>query len=177
MLAVVKRIWTIVTLPARLLWRAYMGLWWAFDDSERSPTRRAEAAEVAAGQSAAFEVVDSTPRPRPAPLGRLRAGFAACVLVCVSAGVGLGMFSSAGVVEAGTAALGWAWATAASMVTSVWLVRRGQVRRGTRSSAVCGRGMSDRVRRVWWVARSAVDRVAGYVRRPAPHSGRGSATR
>lgn len=173
MLTIIKLPWILLTFPVRLLWRVYMGLWWAFDDSPRSRTQKAAAAEAAAGQDAAFEIVDSSPRPRPAPMGLLRAGFAASATIAVLSGVGLSMLSAGRAIDPATAALGWAWATALTMVVSVWMVRRKAARQRTLRQRVasCASSVSTTVRQGAAGAAAFVGNAAHAARqavRPAP---------
>lgn len=152
--------WMVVSMPIRLLWRAYLGLWWAFDDGGRV------AGSEGRSTGKAFEVVDGSPPPRAVPKGALRRGFVSSLGAAVSCGVVLTWW---GVLEGWPGVAGWAWLTAASMVVSAWLVRRRMDHReGDRRS--WGGRVSAWSGRIWRGVRGV------YVRQPASHSGqRGAA--
>ncbi|GMV26165.1 MAG: hypothetical protein AMXMBFR58_21960 [Phycisphaerae bacterium] len=126
-------IWKIATGPIWLLWSGYKSLWWVFGDTHepvklRSASARdknaAPSKDAKPDQAAAFEVVDSSPRPIPAPTSKLRAGFIGTLFS--SAGLYL---VSRGLAVSGTmsderAVFAWLWGSALIAVLSIFMVRR-----------------------------------------------------
>jgi hypothetical protein len=139
MLAFLRTASRVAFAPVWVLWRGYRVLWWAFDDSDG---RRAEGAVSVAPpgtppaadarpntdaplhgpeQQASFEIVDTSPRPDPPPLGALRGGFAASLLASIGTGVYLAGGEHPGLSTSG-AWMAWAWATLLGAVASVYVV-------------------------------------------------------
>lgn len=161
MLYVFKVVWWVLTAPVRLLWRAYLVLWWAFDDSERraagapatsaphgappppqaAPTNPDTDAPRYPGQRTAFEVTDSTPPPAKPPTAMLRAGFVATAMgSLVLAGL-LAPFAGDEVSPARAWVL-WGMATVVGAIVSQAVVRHAAARAAARAH----RGVWGRVR-------------------------------
>ncbi len=165
-------------LPVWLLWKAYVLLWWAFDD-DPPPQRPNGAAEPLAGapqtQNSSFEITDSrapAPAPRTMPRGALRGGFAGSL-------VGSGLIAAAcsaatgeGVATPGRAALTWAYLSALVLVASLLAVRH-VVRRERRRRPLAQRARDAATRiaqgatrgRLPTAVRTAWARAAAWARR------------
>lgn len=114
MLTLLSTVAKVVFFPVWGLWKAYLGLWWAFNE----PGRAAPGAGEASASMAR-------------PVGLLRAGFAGSMAVSLMAGGWALLLHASEVWGPASAALAWAWITAATMTGSVWLVRRQARRRRT----------------------------------------------
>jgi hypothetical protein len=132
----------VVGAPLYVLWKAYGVLWWAFDDtSERRagvsasiappgtpPVPPADPAVPSANaqahaQTAAFEIIDSTPAPTPPPTSALRGGFVGTLVMSLVAAVTSGRLVSEHSISGSTGWLLWGWVTAVTAVGSVYFVR------------------------------------------------------
>lgn len=121
-----------ITAPLWLPWRAYKGLWWAFDVTPKTVRKpvakgdpaKAPAAAVGSGQRTAFEVVDSTPPSRPLPVRSLRAGYAATYLMSAMTGGIVAGIASDGELSTGRAWVIWAWVTGTIAVASLLVVKK-----------------------------------------------------
>lgn len=125
MMQILTLIPKIAFFPFWMLWKAYVGLWWAFDDEPAAkPVKKDEV-----GQDRAFQAVDSRPAPRPKPLTALRLGFAASIVGSLMMGVVTAIAAEAGGMSSRGAGFAWIWATAALFVGSVWGIARSRKRR------------------------------------------------
>ena len=127
-----------LTSPLWLPWKAYKGLWWAFDVQPKparpirkgSPTPAVETPVAGLGkpsgghQQASFEVVDSSPPARPLPVKSLRAGYAATYLMSAMTGGIVAGLASDGEIATSRAWVIWAWVTGTLAVASLLVVRR-----------------------------------------------------
>jgi hypothetical protein len=135
----------IAATPVWLLWRGYLLLWWAFDDSPERAAARLSAKTTAAadvapsafveggepGQGTSFEFVDSRkgskrplPPPMPRPDGLLKGAFAGSMVLCglsSLAAAGLAAVDAMGPTRAGAL---WLWCCSIVLVGSVLGVRR-----------------------------------------------------
>ncbi|MDX2131478.1 MAG: hypothetical protein SFY69_05460 [Planctomycetota bacterium] len=131
----------IVCAPVLLLWRGYLLLWWAFDDSDRRRTEAsgraphgappspgvADDAPAGAEQRTAFEVVDSTPEPVPPPKGMLRVGFATTLAISAFAGLLVSVVDEPALTH-GRAWLLWMMATVVGGIVTQSAVRHAAAR-------------------------------------------------
>jgi len=145
MLDAVRIATKIAFAPVWVLWKGYGVLWWAFDDSEKraagapaiappgasvppdlttnAGSLHTDAPAFGEGQRAAFEFVDSRPRPAPAPVGLLRGGFVGTVLSSTMAGlIATNAVESGSFSHTGGWVL-WGWSTLLAAVGSLFLVR------------------------------------------------------
>ncbi len=133
----------VATTPIWLLWRGYLLLWWAFDDSSERAVARLTAKTTSAvdvppprfaegsdsSQGSAFEVVDSRPPkkelppPMPVPTGLLRGGFVGSMALCSMLAIVTGGLSASNVLSGPRAGALWAWACTVVLCGSVLLVR------------------------------------------------------
>jgi hypothetical protein len=134
----------IAASPVWLLWRGYLMLWWAFDDSPERAAARLSAKTTAAadvappkfveggdsGQASAFEWTDSRPpkRPLPPPMPRpealLKGAFAGSMILCgMTSMIAAGLAAGDAISPARAGAL-WLWFSAVVVLGSVLGVRR-----------------------------------------------------
>lgn len=134
----------IAASPIWLLWRGYLLLWWAFDDSSERAAARLSAKTTAAadvipprfveggdsGQGSAFEWTDSRapkaplPPPMPRPEGLLKGAFAGSMVLCGVSSVMLSALAAGDALAPGRAAALWLWFSAVVILASVLGVRR-----------------------------------------------------
>jgi hypothetical protein len=133
MVPVMLLMYKVLLSPLWLLWQAYNGLWWAFDDSDSRPTPAMPPAEPTAdlpgprtsrvAQDAAFEVIDTRPPPAPRPMGALRGGFIGSLVACGAFAWAGDAASGAGWIKGNTALTLWLWASCVVFVGSLWAVK------------------------------------------------------
>jgi hypothetical protein len=124
MLAVLLLMGRVLCSPLWLLWKGYGALWWAFDDSDATPKlATAEARVQDRAQQASFEVVDSSPKPAPAPKGPLMGGFVGSLASSAAFMWGTRLGVTEGALSDKQAWMIWGWATAVVFVGSLWVVR------------------------------------------------------
>lgn len=143
----ISLMWSVMSSPVWLPWRAYRGLWWVFDDPPRKWKGEAAAAGAMpglgvgvesgrgeAGQGRAFEVVDSRPRAQPLvlPVGPARLGFVATLATAVVTGLVLGGAAGGGAIEPARAAAAWVWLTGIATAGTLWAVRKTAIAREER---------------------------------------------
>lgn len=176
-------VWRIATGPIWILWSAYKGLWWVFGDTHEKPdaSRRPAKGDAAAvgAQQASFEVVDSSPRPIPAPVRLLRGGFAGSVLASLGLLLASNGLSAGGVMAPERAVAAWLWSSAIVAVGSIYLVRQA-ARRHRRKQGIAamlrsvkeaaGGAVRGAHSACMWAAAKAGERV----NRPAPAPADGS---
>lgn len=134
----------VATTPVWVLWRGYMLLWWAFDDSSERAATRLSAKTTSAvdfapsnfvegcdsGQGRSFEVVDSRPPkhelppPMPVPVGLLRGGFAGSLVLCTMFSVLTGGLAASAAMSAPRASALWLWGCSIILCSSILIVRR-----------------------------------------------------
>ncbi|MFO0859155.1 MAG: hypothetical protein U0570_01270 [Phycisphaerales bacterium] len=134
----------VATSPIWVLWRSYLMLWWAFDDSSERAASRLSAKTTAAadvppprfveggdsGQASSFELTDSRPPrktlppPMPVPTGLLRGGFAGSMVLCSFFAMFTGGLAASGAMSGMRATALWAWGCSIIVCSSVLLVRR-----------------------------------------------------
>ncbi|HEX8878250.1 MAG TPA: hypothetical protein VF777_16005 [Phycisphaerales bacterium] len=135
----------IAATPVWILWRGYLLLWWAFDDSPERAAARLSAKTTAAadvappafveggesGQATAFELVDSRkknkqplPPPMPRPDGLLKGAFAGSMVLCGAGSVLTAGLAAGDALSPARAAALWLWFCSIVLVGSVLGVRR-----------------------------------------------------
>jgi len=118
---------TIAFAPLWLPWKAYLALWWTFDDGIAPPATPATPSAKAAAhaQASSFEVVDSRParRPLPRPTGALRVGFAGSLALSGFALLVTQLVRAADGLTPPQALAVWLWSTAIASVGSILAVR------------------------------------------------------
>lgn len=149
----------VATTPVWVLWRGYMLLWWAFDDSSERAATRLSAKTTSAvdfappkfveggdsGQGRSFEVVDSgppkheLPPPMPVPVGLLRGGFAGSLVLCTMFSVLTGGLAASAAMSAPRASALWLWGCSIILCSSVLIVRRVARRRWERPKGAVAR--------------------------------------
>lgn len=100
--------------PVWVLWRGYLGLWWAYADESRDPPRT---------QEKAFDVIEPVTAMKPRPEGLLRGGFAGAVAASGAMAFGAAQLASGEVISSSTAWWAWAWGSLAGVVASIIAVR------------------------------------------------------
>lgn len=152
MLEVMTLMYRVLFSPVWLLWKLYNGLWWAFDDSEAVVTSSVRAES----RGAAFEVVDSRPKPvaAPRPTGALRGGFIGSIAACGGFGLITHNASHAHWITEQTGIGLWIWASVVTFVGSLFAVRR--VARAQAQRAARKRGVAAAVAAVRDAAQCAV---------------------
>lgn len=195
MLAVITLMWRILFSPLWILWKVYNGLWWAFDDSDRTPRAPKLVAPHADSlkfpghnaQNTAFEVVDSRPpRPQaiPRPVAALRGGFVGSILsslmfyILAQTGVRHDILSPSMV------PMLWIWCSSIVFVGSLWVVKHVARREAARPRGVFGHvragvgGLKDAAVEAGSWAAAAPSRLKRVVAscRPTPSSPASSAT-
>jgi hypothetical protein len=142
----------ILASPVWLLWRLYLVLWWAFNEERVPPTaaqrppeaqrpNAADAGDVAGvlhgpeaggratprtlrfAQQAAFEIVDSTPAAAPKPVGALKGGFAASLILSAAFALLLNSAAHHEIVRNSSVLPLWLWSSCIAFVGSLWPVR------------------------------------------------------
>ncbi|MBY0111987.1 MAG: hypothetical protein K2Y21_04135 [Phycisphaerales bacterium] len=135
----------IAASPVWLLWRGYLLLWWAFDDSPERAAARLSAKTTAAadvsppafveggdsGQASAFEFVDSRkpkkqplPPPMPRPDGLLKGAFAGSMILCGTSSLAAAGLAAGDALSPARAGALWLWFCSIVLVGSVLGVRR-----------------------------------------------------
>lgn len=134
----------VATTPVWVLWRGYLLLWWAFDDSAQRAGAKLSAKTTSAvdvpppkfveggdsGQGSSFEVVDSRPAkqplppPMPVPYGLLKGGFAGSLALCAFFSLFTGGMAASAAMSAPRASALWIWGCTVILCSSVLMVRR-----------------------------------------------------
>lgn len=191
----------IAATPIWILWRGYLLLWWAFDDSPERAAARLSAKTTAAadvappafveggesGQATAFEFVDSKKRNKqplppamPRPDGLLKGAFAGSMVLCgVGSVLTAGLAAGDALSPARAAAL-WLWFCSVVLVGSVLGVRRVARKRWEKPKGPIARAKDATVHAAKAARDAAVDRAMAaihFVRgekptpQPTPHAG------
>ena len=147
----------VLGAPFWLLWRGYLMLWWAFDDSAERSERRLATQTTAAfdpgaigmvtqapsAQQKAFEIGDSgwnaPTLSMPRPDGLLRGGFAGAMAASGLLGLMSVLLTASDAIGPGRALVLWFWLSGAVALASVLAVRRVARRRFERPRGPIGR--------------------------------------
>lgn len=174
----------IAATPVWILWRGYLLLWWAFDDSPERAAARLSAKTTAAadvappafveggdsGQATAFEFVDSRkrqqqplPPPMPRPDGLLKGAFAGSMVLC-----GLSSLAAAGLAAGDAMSLTragalWLWCCSIVLVGSVLGVRRIARKRWEKPKGPIARAKDATVHAAKAARDAAVDRAMAAI--------------
>lgn len=125
----------VVSAPVWLAWRAYQGLWWAFDDVPAKPLGRPAGAPAqpipgaASAPGASVQVggasdAKAAPVARPKPIKELKFGFASSTLLWFPAAYLAAWMHNMGWVSESGAVFGTLWTMAILWVASLVAVRR-----------------------------------------------------
>lgn len=139
MLDVLRIMSKVLFAPFWILWKGYLGLWWAFDDSDARragvsanlappdapppPSHHTDAPRYGAEQSTSFEFTNSAPRPVRPPMGPLKGGFVGTLILSSIAAVIGAALSAEHVITPAHAWILWAWGTLTPGVASLYVVR------------------------------------------------------
>jgi hypothetical protein len=124
--------WSVGTLPVRALWKAYLGLAWAFDAPARPVEQRP--APSPADPKAATPTTPTTPgAPAPAlaaglpessRLRLLKTGFTASTIGWAAPAYLFSLAQQHGTLSTGGAWIAFLWSALAAWVASLYLIRR-----------------------------------------------------
>lgn len=174
----------IAATPVWMLWRGYLLLWWAFDDSPERAAARLSAKTTAAadvappafveggdsGQATAFEFVDSKkrskqplPPPMPRPDGLLKGAFAGSMVLCGFSGILSAALTAGDALSAGRAAALWVWCCSIVLVGSVLGVRRIARKRWEKPKGPIARAKDATVHAARAARNAAVDRAMAAI--------------
>lgn len=173
----------IAASPVWLLWRGYLFLWWAFDDSPERAAARLSAKTTAAadvppprfveggdsGQASAFEWTDSRPakRPLPPPMprpdGLLKGAFAGSMILCGLSSLAAAGLAAGDAISPARAGALWLWFSAAVVLSSVLGVRRVARKRWEKPRGPIGRAKDATVHAAKAAKDAAVDRAMAAI--------------
>jgi hypothetical protein len=173
----------IAASPVWLLWRGYLMLWWAFDDSPERAAARLSAKTTAAadvappkfveggdsGQASAFEWTDSRPpkRPLPPPMPRpealLKGAFAGSMVLCGMSSVIAAALAAGDAISPARAGALWLWFSAIVVIGSVLGVRRIARKRWEKPKGPIGRAKDATVHAAKVAKDAAVDRAIAAI--------------
>ncbi|MGH7244075.1 MAG: hypothetical protein ACREJD_11705 [Phycisphaerales bacterium] len=146
----------VATSPIWLLWRGYLLLWWAFDDSSERAASRLSAKTTAAADIPHPRFVDGEdsnivpskntkktgmplPPPMPVPTGMLKGGFVGSMGLCSLFAMLTGGMAASGALSGQRATVLWAWGCTVVLCSSVLLVRSVARKRWERPKGPVGR--------------------------------------
>lgn len=150
----------VASSPIWLLWRGYLLLWWAFDDSSERAASRLSAKTTAAADIPPPRFVDGEdsgeignvkpakaakktgvplPPPMPVPTGMLKGGFIGSMALCSFFAMITGGLAASEAMSGPRATLFWAWGCTVVLCSSVLLVRSVARKRWERPKGPVGR--------------------------------------
>jgi len=150
----------VATSPIWLLWRGYLLLWWAFDDSSERAASRLSAKTTAAADIPPPRFVDGEdsadvaspkaakvakktgmppPPPMPVPTGMLKGGFIGSMVLSSLFAMITGGLAASDAISGPRATLLWAWGCTVVLCSSVLLVRSVARKRWERPKGPVGR--------------------------------------
>jgi hypothetical protein len=153
----------VATSPIWLLWRGYLLLWWAFDDSSERAASKLSAKTTAAADIPPPRFVDGEdsadaatpanakaakaskktgmppPPPMPVPTGMLKGGFIGSMVLSSLFAMITGGLAASDAISGPRATLLWAWGCTVVLCTSVLLVRSVARKRWERPKGPVGR--------------------------------------
>ncbi|MBX3380250.1 MAG: hypothetical protein KF805_09135 [Phycisphaeraceae bacterium] len=150
----------VATSPIWLLWRGYLLLWWAFDDSSERAASRLSAKTTAAADIPPPRFVDGEdsgidagqaskkaskktgaplPPPMPVPKGMLKGGFVGSMGLCSLFAMITGGLAASDAMSGPRATMLWAWGCTVVLCSSVLLVRSVARKRWERPKGPVGR--------------------------------------
>lgn len=171
----------VATSPIWLLWRGYLLLWWAFDDSSeravsRLSARTTSAADIppprfvdgeSSGDVASPKVAKASkktgmplPPPMPVPTGMLKGGFIGSMGLCSLFAMITGGLAASDAMTGPRATMLWAWGCTVVLCSSVLLVRSVARKRWERPKGPVGRMKDACVGMAKGACASVRDRVA-----------------
>ncbi len=163
----------VALFPGWFLWRAYLGLWWAFDDAtilrmRRGSVRRGEGTVgPAPGADGAAKVSPIAARAREAlaapPRWLLVTGFLGTLATSASAGAVVGVANGGGGMAPDAAWLAWSIATLTAAMGTVLIIRAHHLRHRRRVARAIVGAMARGVRAGAGSVRSAVRQVGAAV--------------
>jgi len=150
----------VATSPIWLLWRGYLLLWWAFDDSSERAASKLSAKTTAAADIPPPRFVDGEdsgevqnvkavkaskktgmplPPPMPVPTGMLKGGFVGSMGLCSLFAMITGGLAASDAMSGPRATMLWAWGCTVVLCSSVLLVRSVARKRWERPRGPVGR--------------------------------------
>lgn len=150
----------VATSPIWLLWRGYLMLWWAFDDSSERAVSRLSARTTSAADVPPPRFVDGEesgevrnvkankaarktgvplPPPMPVPTGMLKGGFVGSMVLCSLFAMITGGLAASDSMSGPRATMLWAWGCTIVLCSSVLLVRSVARKRWERPKGPVGR--------------------------------------
>lgn len=147
----------VATSPIWLLWRGYLMLWWAFDDSSERAAARLSAKTTSAADipppkfvdgedsgemkvaKAAKKTAAPLPPPMPVPSAMLKGAFIGTLGLCSFLAILTGGLAASDALSGPRATMLWAWGCAVAACSSVLLVRSVARKRWERPKGPVGR--------------------------------------
>lgn len=150
----------VATSPIWLLWRGYLMLWWAFDDSSERAAARLSAKTTSAADIPPPRFVDGedsaeavskkeakvskktaapVPPPMPVPSAMLKGAFIGTLGLCSFFAILTGGLAASDALSGPRATMLWAWGCAVAACSSVLLVRSVARKRWERPKGPVGR--------------------------------------